>query len=103
MAMSDGPKEIAENYFSHMRAGDIAVVELFAEDAELRGLGFRKQGRDQIREFYSGVIAGARPTPSPAGPILAEGNRARSTSRWRMVGKCTPSTYSRSRRGASAR
>jgi hypothetical protein len=76
MAMSDGPKEIAENYFSHMRAGDIAVVELFAEDAELRGLGFRKQGRDQIREFYSGVIAGARPTPSPAGPILAEGNRA---------------------------
>lgn len=76
MSATNAPREVAESYFAHMRAGDIAVVDLFHEDAELRGLGFRKQGREQIREFYSGVIAGARPTPSPAGPILADSDRA---------------------------
>ncbi|MBW2270528.1 MAG: nuclear transport factor 2 family protein [Deltaproteobacteria bacterium] len=74
MAATSEPKTVAENYFACMRASDISVVDLFHEDAELRGLGFRKQGKEQIREFYTGVIAGARPSPSPASPILAEGD-----------------------------
>ena len=66
---------IVERYFACMRAGDIAVVELFHADATLRGLGFRKHGQAEIREFYAGVIAGARPSPSPAGPLLVDGGR----------------------------
>lgn len=74
--MGDEAKKIAERYFACMKAGDLAVLDLFADDALLQGLGMRKQGRAEIEAFYSGVIAGARPSPSPAGPLLGEGNRA---------------------------
>jgi len=58
-----------------MTAGDLAVLDLFHEDAVLQGLGMKQQGREQIEAFYSGVIAGARPSPSPTGPMLSQGNR----------------------------
>ena len=74
--MASDPKAVAERYFSFMKAGDLAVLDLFSDDATLQGLGMRQQGRTEIESFYSGVIAGARPSPSPAGPVLCEGNRA---------------------------
>ena len=66
---------VVEDYFTRVRAGDESVVDLFDDDAELRGLGFRKQGKAAIREFYSGILESAQPSPSPAGPLLADGNR----------------------------
>ncbi len=75
MPAASEPKTVAESYFACMRAGDVAVVDLFHEDAVLRGLGFRKQGREQIREFYADTIAGARPSPSPASQLLVDGDR----------------------------
>jgi hypothetical protein len=69
------PKAIVEQYFRCMRAGDLGVLELFREDAVIQGLGFRKQGRDEIADFYGAIIAGARPSPSPAGPLLCGGER----------------------------
>ena len=74
--MASDPKAVAERYFSCMKAGDLAVLDLFGDEATLQGLGMRRQGRAEIEAFYSGVIAGARPSPSPAGPMLCEGNRA---------------------------
>ena len=74
--MASDPKAVAERYFSYMQAGDLAVLDLFSDEATLQGLGMRRQGRAEIEAFYSGIIAGARPSPSPAGPLLCEGNRA---------------------------
>ncbi len=74
--MAGDPKTVAENYFSCMKAGDLGVIDLFHDDATLQGLGFRKAGREAIAEFYTGIIAGARPSPSPAGPMLSAGNTA---------------------------
>ena len=74
--MANDPKAVAERYFSCMRAGDLAVLDLFSDDATLQGLGMRRQGRAEIEAFYSGVVAGARPSPSLSGPLLCEGNRA---------------------------
>ncbi len=67
--------DVASTYFDRVRARDIALVDLFHEDAELIGLGERKTGRDAIREFYSGVIEGAGPTPTQVGSLLADGER----------------------------
>ncbi len=105
MPAASEPKTVAESYFACMRAGDVAVVDLFHEDAVLRGLGFRKQGREQIREFYAGAIAGARPSPSPASQLLVAATACspRSPSRWPTARVCTPSMCSTSRRGASVR
>lgn len=69
------PKAIVEQYFACMRAGDLRVLDLFLEDAVIQGLGFRKQGRNEIAAFYRGIIAGARPSPSPAGPLLVAEER----------------------------
>ncbi len=73
--MTCNPMQIAERYFSCMKAGDLAVVDLFHDDAILQGLGMKQQGREQIEAFYSAIIAGARPSPSPAGPMVNQGNR----------------------------
>ena len=54
---------------------DLALVDLFHDDAVLQGLGFRKQGKPAIREFYTGILESARPSPSPAGPLLADAQR----------------------------
>jgi len=58
-----------------MRAGDLRVLDLFREDAVIQGLGFRKRGREEIAAFYEGVVAGARPSPSPVRPLLRDGDR----------------------------
>jgi hypothetical protein len=58
-----------------MRARDLSVVDLFHENAELIGLGTRRCGRPAIREFYSGVIERAGPSPRTLGPFLADGDR----------------------------
>jgi hypothetical protein len=69
------PKAIVEQYFTCMRAGDLGMLDLFREDAVIQGLGFRKQGRDEISDFYRGIIADARPSPRPVGPLLWSGER----------------------------
>ena len=57
------PEEVARAYFACMLAGDPAVVELFADDAVLCGLGRRIEGRTAVREFYERAIADAAPQP----------------------------------------
>ncbi len=69
------PSGVASEYFSRMRAGDISVVDLFHDDATLIGLGTTRSGRDEIREFYQGVIERAGPCPRSAGPLLADDSR----------------------------
>jgi len=69
------PSEVASEYFARMRAGDLSVVDLFHEDAELIGLGTRRQGRAAILDFYQGVIERAGPTPRQIGGLLADGER----------------------------
>ena len=69
------PKQIIEPYFSCMPEGDLAVIDLFDERAELRGLGMLVNGRADIEDFYRGVIAGARPSPIPLGPLLCRDAR----------------------------
>ncbi|HIF94316.1 MAG TPA: nuclear transport factor 2 family protein [Myxococcales bacterium] len=69
------PDEIAETYFSRVRARDLSVVDLFHQDAELVGLGARKKGHAAIRDFYGGVIERAGPTPTLVGSLLVDGER----------------------------
>jgi hypothetical protein len=69
------PSIIATEYFARVRAHDSSVVDLFHEDAELIGLGTRRQGRESILEFYSGVIERAGPTPRLIGSLLIDGDR----------------------------
>ena len=69
------PIDVAEEYFARIRARDVKVVDLFHRDAELIGLGGRKSGHSAIREFYSGVIERAGPTPNQVGALLADGER----------------------------
>jgi hypothetical protein len=66
---------VVERYFECMRAGNLAVVDLFAEDAILLGLGRRTEGRDAIRAFYTESIASGGPQPRSAGPLLSDGKR----------------------------
>ena len=73
--MDDSPTAVASEYFSRMRAGDIAVVDLFHDDASLVGVGSKRRGRSAIRGFYQGVIERAGPAPRAAGPMLAQGPR----------------------------
>ena len=74
-AVEPAPREVAERYFACMRESDLAVIDLFHDDAELRGLGMRRVGRDEISEFYTGIVNDARPSPSPVGRLLADENR----------------------------
>ncbi len=69
------PSAIAHEYFARMRARDLSVVDLFHEDAELIGLGTRRQGRTAILEFYSGVIERAGPNPRQLGAMLVDDDR----------------------------
>jgi hypothetical protein len=69
------PANVASEYFSRIRAGDISVVDLFHDDAILIGLGTKRTGRDAIHEFYQGVIERAGPSPRSAGPLLADESR----------------------------
>jgi hypothetical protein len=73
--MSSDPASVASEYFSRMRAGDKTVVDLFHDDAALVGLGTTRTGKDAIREFYTGVIERAGPTPRLVGPLLVNGPR----------------------------
>ncbi len=73
--MTSEPASVAAEYFSRMRAGDKSVVDLFHDDAVLVGLGTTRTGKDEIREFYEGVIERAGPSPRSAGPLLADGTR----------------------------
>lgn len=56
-------QELARSYFERMQAGDPKVVELFADDAVLVGLGRRIEGIDAVRAFYERSIAEAGPQP----------------------------------------
>ncbi|MCP3983543.1 MAG: nuclear transport factor 2 family protein [bacterium] len=73
--MASDPKSVVAEYFSRMRAGDKAVVDLFHDDATLVGLGTTRTGKDAIREFYENTIERAGPSPRSAGPLLADGAR----------------------------
>lgn len=68
-------EELARTYFERMQASDVSVVELFAEDAALVGLGRRVEGIAAIRAFYERSIAEAAPQPRVE-MLLAEGDRA---------------------------
>ena len=69
------PLEVVEQYFAHMRAGDVAVVELFHDDARLVGLGTVVAGRPAIDEFYAASIAASGPQPRLLGTPMVEGDR----------------------------
>ena len=67
-------EEIALEYFARMRAGDLAVVDLFTDDAELRGMGQRVVGRDGVRAFYEQAQRVQRAHPIP-GLVVAVGDQ----------------------------
>ncbi len=73
--MDRDPAAVVAEYFSRMRARDMAIEELFHEDAVLLGLGARTAGRAAIAQFYRDVIDRAGPVPRAAGPVLANGSR----------------------------
>ena len=70
------PESIAREYFSRVRRGDLSVVDLFHDDAELLGLGARTRGKDSIREFYAKSIAEGGPQPSEPVTLLADATKA---------------------------
>ncbi len=61
---------IAREYFSCMRTGDLAVLDLFHDDAVLMGLGARTTGKDAIREFYTKAIEEGGPVPGEPVTLL---------------------------------
>lgn len=69
------PDEIVRTYFSRVRAGGEGVADLFAADAELRGLGRRVSGQAAIREFYASAIEGGGPNPGEPVSLVVEGER----------------------------
>jgi len=69
------PVEIVNEYFARVRARDLRLAELFHMDAELVGLGTRRQGRSAIAEFYRGIMERAQPTPRQVGSLLCDGSR----------------------------
>lgn len=68
-------EELARTYFERMQAGDPSVVELFADDAVLVGLGRRVEGIDAVRAFYERSIAEAGPQPRVE-LLVGDGDRA---------------------------
>ena len=71
-----GPADVARAYFACMRAGDLAVVDLFHDDAVLKGLGQVTRGRDAIRAFYTGAIQEGRPQPGEPLALLSDASQA---------------------------
>ena len=69
------PEQVAEAYFSRMRARDLHVVDLFHDDAVLLGLGMRVTGRQAIAAFYAQAIERGGPQPRLAGPLMSDGSR----------------------------
>ena len=69
------PEDVVESYFSHMRKGDLNVVELFHDDAILLGLGMKVTGREGIKVFYTQAIEAGGPQPRLAGPLMTDGTR----------------------------
>ena len=76
VVMKEQAGEIAQEYFDRVRARDLAVADLFHEDASIVGLGGEKTGRDAIRSFYKASLDGAGPSPQIVGPIFTSGPRA---------------------------
>ena len=66
---------VVARYFDRMRNRDLSVVDLFHDDASLIGLGGVKTGKGAIREFYTGSIKGASPSPALVGELLVAGDR----------------------------
>ncbi len=57
--MTMDPVSVVESYFAKVRAGDMSVVDLFHENAVLKGLGSVRSGRDEIDAVYrKGVLNG---------------------------------------------
>ena len=71
----DDPATVVAEYFERMRRGDVSVVDLFSDDAELVGLGGVTRGKSNIRVFYGDSIRRAAPVPELCGPVLVQGNR----------------------------
>ena len=69
------PSAVVEEYFARVRAGDPRVAELFHDQAEIRGLGMRRSGRQEIERFYARTLDQGRPAPRLVGPMLIEGGR----------------------------
>ena len=69
------PSQVVEAYFARMREQDLAVVDLFHDDAELLGLGRRVSGREAIAAFYAQAIEAGGPQPRAAGPLISDGRR----------------------------
>jgi hypothetical protein len=63
MESASSAASVAREYFARVTAADPSVAELFADDAELIGLGDRVVGRDAIGEFYSRTLREAGPKP----------------------------------------
>ncbi len=73
--MTSDPASIAREYFSRMKASDLRVLDLFHEDASLRGLGSVQSGMAEIEAFYRKTIQQAKPSPRLVGPMLVQGGR----------------------------
>ncbi len=73
--MSDTSTAIVTAYFDCVRDRDLGVVDLFHDDARLVGLGTIKFGKSEVRDFYTGVIENAGPTPRLVGGLLADAGR----------------------------
>jgi hypothetical protein len=87
--MDADPTTVVSEYFSRMRARDASVVDLFDDEACLIGLGAKRSGSEAIREFYTGIIEGARPSPSLVGELLVEGSRVAAEIRIELPGGAT--------------
>jgi len=68
-----GSKDVANEYFRCMQTGE-PVAQLFAEDAELVGLGSRVAGREAIGQFYARARSDAAPRPEVL-MLVADGGR----------------------------
>lgn len=71
----DAATTVVEKYFSLMREGNMAVIDLFHPKALLLGLGRRTEGHEAIKKFYTYAIASGGPQPRNAGPLLSDGSR----------------------------
>jgi hypothetical protein len=74
--MMNDPESIAREYFSRLRKGDIAVLELFHDDAVLQGLGMLTRGKEAIREFYTNAMESGGPQPSEPVTLLSDETKA---------------------------
>jgi hypothetical protein len=68
------PEVVAREYFVRMQARDLSVVDLFDDDAVLRGLGDRIEGKPGLRDFYREAIENRGPEPDHL-ILISEGSR----------------------------